>query len=119
MSWVFELYREYLENQQKTEKRPNITLEQSFQEATEEGSLKILVQEPWMGTIRFKRLAIHPINSPEILPLYENPMEYLFHRFGGGKFKVNFYRGMSFIATKNFKPQGEPLWRDIPECVED
>ncbi len=48
-----------------------------------------------------------------------DPMGYLSERFGGGKFKVNFYRGMNFLATRNFKPEGEPKWMQMPELPDD
>ena len=121
MDWVFELYREHLEKELKRTS-PAVTedlLKEAFQQSLKEGSLKILVQQPWMGTIRFKALAQHHLASQEIGGLYENPMEYLLGRYGGGKFKVNFYRGLHFVATKNFKPQGEPLWQEVPELMED
>lgn len=122
MKWVFELYREYLEKECKQSggTPTEALLGESFEAKIRAGSLKILVQEPWMGTIRFKALAVHDLNSPEMQRFYENPMEYLLHRFGSGKFKVNFYQGMHFVATKNFKPQGEQsFWQNIPEVVED
>lgn len=119
-SWVYELYQEYLIKEQKRAGRAadNEALLSLFQTLQQEGSLKILVQEPWMGTIRFKTLAGHAMTAPEIQGLYENPMEFLFHLYGGGKFKVNFYHGMNFVATKNFKPQGDSLWPALPEWVE-
>ena len=48
-------------------------------------------------------------------PLIEAPLEYLRANFGGGKFKINFYHGMQFIATINFKPEGPEIWRELPE----
>lgn len=121
MDWVFVLYREHLEKGSKSSGKilSSQELEAAFHERVQNGSLKILVQEPWMGTIRFKALARHPMTSPDIQRLYENPMEFLLERYGGGKFKVNFYEGMNFVATRNFKPQGEPLWVNLPELVED
>lgn len=118
--WVFELYREHLEKECRTSGEPvtDDNLNKAFQENLCHGSLKILVQEPWMGTIRFKALAGHSLASPEAELLYANPLDYLLARYGGGKFKVNFYRGMHFVATKNFKPQGEPRWTELPEWVE-
>lgn len=121
MNWVFELYREYLEKGLKGagSAPTRAEMENAYQQSLREGSLKILVQEPWMGTIRFKWLAESPMSSPEIQGLYDNPMEYLLSRYGGGKFKVNFYHGMHFVATKNFKPQGEPRWQSLPEYIGD
>ena len=49
--------------------------------------------------------------------MYESEaiLEYLFERYGGGKFKLNFHQGWHFVATQNFKPQGEPRWQDLPD----
>jgi hypothetical protein len=121
MDWVFELYQEYLlKEAKKAGISPTQTfLKEALRNALQEGSVKIMVQEPWMGTIRFKTLAHYPAVSEEAFSLYKNPMEYLRTQYGGGKFKINFYRGMHFIATKNFKPEGEPLWTELPEVVEE
>lgn len=72
-----------------------------------------------MGTIRFKTLAAHSMDDPTIRGLFDNPMNFLLARYGGGKFKVNFYHGLNFIATKNFKPAGESLWPALPELIEN
>ena len=79
-------------------------------------SVVLMVQEPWMSTIRFKRLA--RLQAGEMRPFLEAPEGYLAERFGGGKFKVNFHHGMHFVATKNFKPAGPPRWQDFPELEE-
>jgi hypothetical protein len=48
------------------------------------------------------------------MALINDPMSYLFERYGGGKFKLNFHEGWNFVATQNFKPEGEPRWVDVP-----
>lgn len=80
-------------------------------------SCTLLVQEPWQGTIRFKRLL--RLVGDGMRPFLEAPEAFLRERFGGGKFKVNFHHGMHFVGTKNFKPQGPPLWQAVPELAED
>ena len=75
------------------------------------------VQEPFAGTIRFKWLARLP--SAEMGSFLDDPMGYLSDRYGGGKFKMNLHHGLHFVNTKNFKPEGEPRWRDAPELVLD
>ncbi len=77
----------------------------------------LLVQEPWQGTIRFKRLL--RLRGNAMRPFLETPEAFLRERFGGGKFKVNFHHGLHFVSTKNFKPSGEPLWMRVPELPED
>jgi len=42
-----------------------------------------------------------------------NPEEYLFSKFGGGWFKLNFYEGPTFIVCVNFKPKGHPRWQHL------
>lgn len=75
------------------------------------------VQEPFAGTIRFKWLARIP--SGELTPLLEDPEGWIAGRWGGGKFKLNLHHGMHFVSTKNFKPPGDPLWKDAPELALD
>jgi len=75
------------------------------------------VQEPWMGTIRFKRLT--KLSAAEMDEFLEDPNRFIGNRFGGGKFKVNLHHGMHFVNTKNFKPEGPPLWKDLPELPEE
>ena len=42
-----------------------------------------------------------------------DPEDYLFKRFGGGWFKLNFYEGATFIVCVNFKPKGGPKWQHL------
>ena len=70
-----------------------------------------------MGTIRFRRLAT--LRAGEMDAFLEDPEKFIGERFGGGKFKLNFHHGMHFVNTKNFKPVGPPLWRDLPEPPEE
>ena len=119
-SWVGRLLKAFLRqllkrsgNRQPTE----ADLEKAFAALWPQCSAKLMVQEPWMGTVRFKRLARY--QPDEFIPMVLDPMGYLAERFGGGKFKVNFYQGMNFVATQNFKPEGEPKWREMPELQEE
>jgi hypothetical protein len=77
----------------------------------------ILVQEPWQGTVRFKRLV--RLRGDEMRPFLAAPDAFIRERFGGGKFKVNFHHGLHFVNTRNFKPDGPPRWQAAPELVED
>jgi hypothetical protein len=75
------------------------------------------VQEPWAGTIRFKWLA--RLEADAMPPFLDDPDGWIAGRFGGGKFKVNLHHGLHFVTTKNFKPPGDPRWRDAPELALD
>ena len=75
------------------------------------------VQEPWQGTIRFKWLV--KLGSSEMGEFLEDPAGWIAARYGGGKFKMNLHHGMHFVNTKNFRPDGDPIWKNAPELVED
>ena len=117
MDWVFNTFSEYLENDfKKRIGNPNPTvadLWDAFQVLFPATSAQLLVQEPVGNTVRFKPLAFY--YADEMGPLIDAPMDYLKQHFGGGKFKINFYHGMQFIATINFKPEGPEIWRELPE----
>lgn len=119
-SWVGKLLRPFL--QELLERRGNrhpteADLEGAFVTLWPGCSAKLMVQEPWMGTVRFKGLVRY--RSEEFEPMVLDPIGYLSERFGGGKFKVNFYEGMNFVATRNFKPEGDPKWRELPELQDE
>ena len=76
-------------------------------------SVTILVQEPWMNSVRFKGLSRRPVS--ELTDLLNDPINWLSEQYGGGKFKLNFHEGWNFVATQNFKPDGEARWKELPE----
>ncbi len=86
--------------------------EAMFIEVLRDSTITILVQEPWQGSVRFKCLAKY--DAADIFELFNGPFEFLSSSFGGGKFKINFHHGWNFVATKNFKPAGDPLWMGLP-----
>ena len=75
------------------------------------------VQAPWAGTIRFKWLV--RLTAAEMGPFLADPEGWIATTFGGGKFKMNLHHGLHFVNTKNFKPAGEPKWRDAPALAID
>ncbi len=118
--WVWKLYEPYLrkEAERRGMARPStLELLKILAEFWPDCSARLMVQEPWMGTIRFKHLAKYDAQS--VLPLAEAPEKYILEHFGGGKFKINFYHGMNFVSTKNFKPEGPSLWKDLPALEEE
>lgn len=118
--WCWELLEPYLRRNLAARGvgRPGRRdLLEAFGRVWPELTVTIGVQEPWAGTIRFKWLARLVVSETE--PFLEDPEGWIRERFGGGKFKVNVHHGLNFVATRNFKPAGEPLWRDAPELVVD
>jgi hypothetical protein len=75
------------------------------------------VQEPWQGTIRFKWLV--RLAAADMSDFLADPQGWIGGRYGGGKFKMNLHHGLHFVSTKNFRPEGEARWRDVPELAAD
>ena len=116
MEWVWEIFKVYIAKQLAragNEDPSDEELQEAFLGALGNATVTILVQEPWQNSVRFKGLARHDV--PNVMELIHDPMTYLFERYGGGKFKLNFHQGWHFVATQNFKPQGDPKWKDLPE----
>lgn len=115
MDWLWELYKDYIKKylrRNRIYEPDEDTLQETFIKVLGVSTITILVQEPWQNAVRFKGL--HRESVSEMMPLINDPSNYLFKRFGGGKFKLNFHEGMNFIATINFKPEGTPKWPDMP-----
>lgn len=116
MEWVWELFKGYVMKRFVLAGNENPTddeVQHAFMELLGRSTVTVLVQEPWQNSVRFKPLARY--EWEEMTPLLEDPMGYLGRTFGGGKFKLNFHEGWNFVATQNFKPEGDPIWKELPE----
>ncbi|MFT5143628.1 MAG: hypothetical protein ACI80V_000351 [Rhodothermales bacterium] len=113
MDWVWPLYSKFVWKTLGTEEASDEIQEQTFVQLLGESMVTVLVQEPWRGSVRFKRLAV--LGPKDMFGLLNTPETWLGAQFGGGKFKLNFHHGMHFVATRNFKPEGEPRWMDLPD----
>ncbi len=114
MEWVWELFKKFVYKELAragNEEPSDEEVQLAFMKALGESTVTVLVQEPWMNSVRFKELARY--EWEEMTALLHDPMAYLSEHFGGGKFKLNFHQGWNFIATQNFKPEGEPKWQDL------
>ena len=116
MTWVWKLYEGHIRktllangNAEPSEAE----LERAFVRSMGRSFVTILVQVPIPNSVRFKGLARGSVL--EMTDLLNDPMGYLLEHYGGGKFKLNFHEGWHFVSTKNFKPEGSPLWKDLPE----
>lgn len=119
-AWAWVLLEPYVDKSLEARRVSHPTPEQTLEELARlwpDLSCTLMVQEPWMGTVRFRRLL--KLRGDEMRPFLAAPEAFLRERFGGGKFKVNLHHGMHFVATRNFKPSGEPLWMRVPELPED
>ena len=116
MDWVWEIYQEDVTRELGrlgNHNPPQDDLQRAFYQTLRESSVTVLVQEPWQNSVRFKGLA--RFIGTDMTALINDPMNYLFEKFGGGKFKLNFHHHeLNFVGTRNFKPEGEPRWKDVP-----
>jgi hypothetical protein len=118
--WCWDLIEPYLRRtllNRGVERPTRRELLAEFARVWPEFTATIGVQAPHLGTIRFKWVA--RLAGDELTPFLDDPEAWIGARFGGGKFKVNLHHGLHFVNTKNFKPAGEPLWRDAPELSLD
>lgn len=116
MEWVWELYKGFVfKHLARTgnEHPTDAEVQAAFIRTLSESTVTVLVQEPWQNSVRFRTLARY--DWEEARELLQDPMGYLFKTFGGGKFKLNFHQGWNFITTQNFKPEGQPTWKHLPD----
>jgi hypothetical protein len=85
-------------------------MKEAFQAMLPETSITVLAQEKVGMVVQFHHLASYP--SKEVLEVTD-VKTFLTERFGGGKFKLNLYRGINFLSTKNFETTGDPLWKAL------
>jgi hypothetical protein len=119
-AWAWVLLEPYVNKRLEARGIRQPTARETLEEVARlwaELSCTLLVQAPWQGTIRFKRLLL--LRGDGMRPFLDAPEAFLRERFGGGKFKVNFHHGLHFVSTRNFKPAGPPLWEAVPEAAEE
>ena len=119
-AWAWVLIEDYVDRCLEDHGTTNPTAQETLAEVARlwpDLTCTILVQEPWQGTVRFKRLL--RLRADEMRPFLEFPESFIRERFGGGKFKLNIHHGMHFVNTKNFKPEGPARWQALPELVEE
>jgi hypothetical protein len=121
--WVWKLFtgdaypyiRRTLQQQQGSPPTPE-EIRKKFFEVYPRCTVKIMVMELVGLGLEFQELATHPYGAADFTSLMADPIGYLAHRHGGGKFKLSFYDGDQFFATQNFKVGGQPKW-DMRKCL--
>ena len=112
--WIKQAFRDYYKPKLKRELKrdPNQEeMDQRFEEIYSQVNCTLLAGVLEGGAIYFYEIA--KFSKEELDGFRGRPEEYLFDRFGGGNYKLNFYEGPSFIVCVNFKPKGEPKWIDL------
>lgn len=117
--WLWEMFKEYVRKIRRTASSGAPTVEEmrvSYQGIFKESSVKILVEEKVGMIVVFNELEERTTEQLEGMLEEAVLMDYLARTYGHGKFKINLYHGLTFVATKNFKVVDESLpekWREI------
>ena len=112
--WIKQAFRDYYKPKLKRELKrdPNQEeMDQRFEEIYSQVNCTLLAGVLEGVAIYFYEIA--KFSKEELDGFKDRPEEYLFDRFGGGNYKLNFYEGPSFIVCVNFNPKGEPKWIDL------
>ena len=112
--WVKEAFRDYYKPKLRRELKRDPTqeeLDRRFEEILSQVNCTLLAGVNEGVGIYFYEIAKFTLE--EFKQFRDKPEAYLFERFGGGNFKLNFYEGPSFIVCVNFKPEGEPKWEHL------
>jgi hypothetical protein len=117
--WLWEMFKEYVRKIRRTASSgaPSVEeMRESYRKIFDASSVKIMVEEKVGMIVVFNDLEER--TTAELKGMMEEPalMDYLAKTYGRGKFKINLYHGLTFVATKNFKVLDETLpekWREI------
>lgn len=113
MDWLWPLYEEHMARVLPPDvlaSQPK--LQEAFFRMLAESTATLFVMEPVGDTIAFRGLGRWPL--AEVPDLLADPNAFIAETFGGGKFKVNFHHGLTFVCTHNFRAYGPERWRDLP-----
>jgi hypothetical protein len=117
--WLWEMFREYVRKIRRTASTGAPAIEgikEKYSQIFHGASVKFLVEEKVGMIVVFNELEER--TTAQLKDIMEEPslMAYLAKTYGHGKYKINLYDGMSFVATHNFKVMDESLpetWREI------
>lgn len=119
--WLWSMFKEYVRKIRRTASTgaPALKVMQAkYQSIYPEASIKILVEEKVGMIVVFNDLESRTTAELDGLMENEQLMAYLAKTYGRGKYKINLYHGMTFVATQNFRVEDESLtelWRPMVE----
>lgn len=117
--WLWEMFKEYVRKIRRTASHgaPELgEMKGQYQKIFDEASIKILVEEKVGMIVVFNDLESRTTAELKGLMEKDQLMAYLAATYGRGKYKINLYHGLTFVATHNFKVEDESLpekWREI------
>ena len=112
--WIKKAFRDYYKPKLRRELKRDPAqheMDRRFEEIYARSNSILLVGINEGVAIQFYEIA--RFRKVEVDSFRNDPEKYLFNRFGGGWFKLNFYEGSTFIVCVNFKPKGEPKWQHL------
>jgi hypothetical protein len=118
VDWLWPIYKEHifrLLNLAKDAEPDQSVLQHRFMKSLAASTATLYIMEPVGDTIRFKGMGRWPLT--EASDLLADPHSFIAAGFGGGKYKVNFHDGYTFVGTHNFRTYGDELWRDMDEVL--
>jgi hypothetical protein len=112
--WIKKAFRDYYKPKLRRELKQDPTqdeMDRRFDEIYNQISGILLVGVNEGVAIQFYEIG--RFTKTESDGFRDNPEVYLFDRFGGGWFELNFYEGPTFVVCVNFKPKGEAQWKHL------
>ncbi|MBI1822972.1 MAG: hypothetical protein HY200_00590 [Nitrospirae bacterium] len=112
-SIVWNLYKEHIKKFSHAAVKGEPTIEEmksTFLSILPECIIKVLGQEKTGMIVQFHHLDTYP--APELTGVMM-VQEYLQKKYGGGKFKINFYHKTNFMSTKNYETSGPFIWKTM------
>ncbi len=119
--WLWEMFKEYVRKIRRTASSgaPELSvMREKYVDIFPDASIKILIEEKVGMIVIFNELEER--TTEELKEIFELPklMAYLEKNYGRGKYKINLYHGMTFVATRNFRVKLEDesvpeIWREI------
>ena len=118
MDWLWPMYKEHVYRVlclPKDAMGEQAVLKQRFLQALGNSTATLYVMEPIGDTIRFKGLGRWAL--PGVPELLADPNGFIADGWGGGKYKINFHDGLTFVGTHNFRTFGDERWRQMEEVL--
>ena len=116
MDWLWPIYQEHVYRVMCLSQDDDVeqsALQHRYLQSLSNSTATLYVMEPVGDTIRFRGLGRWRL--AEVPGLLSDPNGFIADNFGGGKYKVNFHDGLTFVGTHNFRTYGEESWRDMEE----
>ena len=112
-SIVWNLYKEHIKKFShaavKGEPSPE-EMKETFLSILPECIVKVLGQEKVGMIVQFHHLDTFPATDWKDITGFQ---DFLQKKYGGGKFKINFYHKTNFMSTKNYEVPGEVVWKSM------